>query len=121
MCHALAQIPTCMETVASGKQTRVQQKKKICSGDRLGSKCCVAVHVWVKTAPSPVQQHNELPVHIGSLSRLSRNKQWPVDNGSLVLLSSSSGYIRATGRAMVCFSGFGTALWSVKNAKRSVM
>lgn len=96
-------------------------KKKICSGDRLGSKCCVAVHVWVKTASLPVQQHNELPIHIGSLSRLSRNKQWPVDNGSLVLLSSSSGYIRATGMAMVCFSGFGAALWSVKNAKRSVM
>lgn len=26
MCHALAQIPTCMEMVASGKQTRVKQK-----------------------------------------------------------------------------------------------
>lgn len=73
--------------------------------------------VRIKTTSSPAQQDNELSVHVGSLSRLSRNKQWPVDNGSLVLLSSSSSYIRATGMSTVCFSGFRAALWSVKNAK----
>lgn len=39
-----------------------KKTKKNCSGDHLGSKCCVGVYVWVKTASSPVQQHNELPI-----------------------------------------------------------
>lgn len=73
--------------------------------------------VRMKTMSSPARQHNELSVHVGSLSRLSRNKQWPADNGRLARLSSCSSYIRATGMSTLCLRGFRAALWSVKNPK----
>ncbi len=101
--------------VWSRPQVTDQRGCKICAVIDCGLHFCVAVHVCMKTASSPIQKHNDLPVEIGNLSRLSGNKQWPVDNGSLVLLSSSCSYIRATGMPMVCHSTVEVAIWSIKN------
>lgn len=92
-----------------------QRGCKICALIDCGVHYCVADYSCMKTVSSPVQKHNELSVQIGNLSRLSGNKQWPVDNGSLVLLSSSCSYIRANGMPMVCLSIVGVAILSVKN------
>lgn len=56
----------------------------------------------IKTASSPGQAHNELSVQRGNPSHLSGNKQWLVDNSSLVQLSQSCSYIRTTGKSLVC-------------------
>lgn len=72
----------------------------------------------VQRDSSPAHKHNECSVQMGNLSQLSGNKQWPVDNGSLVLLSSSYNYIKATGMLMACHSIVGVAAWSVKNVWR---
>lgn len=74
---------------------------------------CLAVCVCIKTVSSPVQKHNEPSFQIGNLSRLSGNKQWPVDNGSLVLLSSSCSYIRPTGMPMAYHNIVGSISVSV--------
>lgn len=67
----------------------------------IGLLFCGAV-ACMKTASSLGQAHNELSVQIGNPSQLSGNKQWLVDNGGLVQLSSSCSYIRTTGTCSVC-------------------
>lgn len=51
---------------------------------------------------------------MGTLPWLSGNKQWPVDNDILALLSSSYSYIRATGMPTVGRSIAGVAYMECK-------
>lgn len=98
MCCALAQIPSQLKTAARGSKIRTVID--------CGLHFCVAAHACVKTVPSPVQKHNDLSVQIGNLSRLSGDRQWPVDNGCLVPLSSSCSYVRAAVMPTVCLSSY---------------
>lgn len=68
----------------------------------------------IKTASSPGQAHNELSVQRGYPSQLSGNKQWPVDNSSLVQLSQSCSYIRTTGKSLVCLGKMGLVIWNTR-------
>lgn len=96
-------------------QVTDQRGRHICTTVDFGSCFCFLLHSCTKTVSSPFQKHSELSVQIGNLSRLSGNKQWLADNGSLGLLSSFCSYIRTTGRPTVCHRVVGVAIWSVKN------
>lgn len=56
----------------------------------------------IKTAAPLGQAHNELSDQIGNPSQLRGNKQWLVNNGGWVQLSSSCTYISITSLCSVC-------------------